>query len=216
MDYDDVSAWRGGSCQDNQAFTHNSIIDHTQLLETEPVTLDPNMSIINEPTNFSSYDLTESVSQSLSDEEQRVQALDVLRSNEGYDNNNITGLSASFPSSWPYAGDQICNKPTKGGTTSNNHIHKAHFKTPQVCKPPRLNSSCIRCWQHGCDGRTFSSLSNYRRHCKEKNQHQSKAVCYRCGRSFSRTAGRDLHYSERRCLVTLLDANGIPFRTKLE
>lgn len=86
-------------------------------------------------------------------------------------------------------------------------------KTP--AKLQSISSDCIRCWQHGCGGRSFSNVSNYRRHCKEKSEHRTKASCPWCGQRFSRTAARDLHTSQERCQITLLDANGIPFRQKL-
>jgi hypothetical protein len=32
-----------------------------------------------------------------------------------------------------------------------------------------LPSMQYACWQHGCNGRTFTTLSNYRRHCRERS-----------------------------------------------
>jgi hypothetical protein len=74
----------------------------------------------------------------------------------------------------------------------------------------------LQCWQHGCRGRTFTSFSNYRRHVKEKEGKKKKAVCSRCGQQFARTSGRNIHYAQRRCKITLLDANGVPARVRME
>ncbi|CAD0083702.1 unnamed protein product [Aureobasidium vineae] len=74
--------------------------------------------------------------------------------------------------------------------------------------PTRSPKDPIRCWLHGCGGRTFSSLSNYRRHCKEKRTH--KISCSRCGRKFSRKAARNEHFDQMRCIVTSFDTNDVP------
>nr|POF13821.1 hypothetical protein CFP56_02845 [Quercus suber] len=89
------------------------------------------------------------------------------------------------------------------------------------CYPLRLQPDTpvtpnyIRCWQHGCGGRSFSKLSNYRRHCKEKSEMIAKPVCARCGKVFSRTASRDQHYEQRRCEIVCLDVNNVPYRKRL-
>ena len=79
--------------------------------------------------------------------------------------------------------------------------------------PTRSPKSPIRCWSHGCGGRTFSSLSNYRRHCKEKRKHGIS--CSRCGRKFSRNAARNEHFDQMRCIVTSFDTNDVPQWTRL-
>lgn len=73
----------------------------------------------------------------------------------------------------------------------------------------------IRCWLHGCQGRSFSLLGNYRRHCKEKGAMRRKAICPRCGKQFSRLAAQRTHYNELRCKIVMMDANGIPFQQSL-
>ena len=78
-----------------------------------------------------------------------------------------------------------------------------------------LNTIQLQCWQHGCNRKEFSSLSNYRRHCREKKLNRLY-TCPRCGRSFSRTAARDSHYQKRRCRTVVLDSNGIPSWVSIE
>ena len=57
----------------------------------------------------------------------------------------------------------------------------------------------IRCWEHGCDGRRFSSLGNYRRHTREKNQCAKTFPCLTCGKLFTRSTARNLHQESRVC-----------------
>lgn len=53
--------------------------------------------------------------------------------------------------------------------------------------------SKIRCWNHSCDGRRFSSMSNYRRHLREKGGNVKRHQCKDCGRSFTRSTSRNTH-----------------------
>ncbi|KAI8633158.1 hypothetical protein F5Y19DRAFT_490358 [Xylariaceae sp. FL1651] len=75
-----------------------------------------------------------------------------------------------------------------------------------------MKDTPIQCYLHNCGGRTFSCLSNYRRHCKEKDGVQEKVACPRCGQTFSRKAARKLHLDKDRCKVMSFDANGVPYR----
>jgi hypothetical protein len=70
-----------------------------------------------------------------------------------------------------------------------------------------------KCWQHGCAGRSFSSLSNYRRHLRERTAPRPK--CPICGRKFVRTAAKNEHVREGRCTIIQLDANCMPIRAKI-
>ncbi|CAK1366484.1 unnamed protein product [Cercospora beticola] len=72
------------------------------------------------------------------------------------------------------------------------------------------------CWQHGCQGRPFTNLSNYKRHCREQDQAYAKPACPRCGKSFLREKVRDDHYLQRRCRVVSIDANGVPLLIPLD
>jgi hypothetical protein len=76
--------------------------------------------------------------------------------------------------------------------------------------PPLATSPSMQyaCWQHGCNGRTFTTLSNYRRHCKERSFRYARPQCPRCGQQFSREAARDTHYNQQRCRMASIDANG--------
>ena len=80
---------------------------------------------------------------------------------------------------------------------------------------PNINKGQVQCWQHGCNGRTFSSLSNYRRHCREKGLNR-QPTCPECGRGFSRRGARDSHYQKRRCKMVALDGSGVPSWVPME
>lgn len=58
--------------------------------------------------------------------------------------------------------------------------------------------SLPRCWEHGCNGRSFKSLRNYRRHVAEQKGLDS-AACSRCGVTFNRKSNCDKH--ESTCVV---------------
>lgn len=57
------------------------------------------------------------------------------------------------------------------------------------------------CYEHGCNGRKFSSSSTYRRHCREQSACH-KQSCAFCGQQFSRASARDMHLSQGRCKAT--------------
>lgn len=105
---------------------------------------------------------------------------------------------------------------------SRNIWAQYNYRSPDLLRtapPPQM--PCLKpttrvyyCWQHGCSGRSFSKLSNYRRHCREKTNITS-ASCPRCGKGFSRIAARDTHYSLGRCRITSFDANGVRYLARL-
>nr|POF17634.1 hypothetical protein CFP56_13048 [Quercus suber] len=68
-----------------------------------------------------------------------------------------------------------------------------------------LCNGAIRCWSHGCNGREFSSLGNYRRHFREQHRVCKKFCCQRCGRTFSRSTARNVHFEKRKCRAIRLD-----------
>jgi hypothetical protein len=56
-----------------------------------------------------------------------------------------------------------------------------------------------RCWEHGCNGREFSSKSNLTRHQKEKSNAAAKSTCVLCGAIFTRNSARDTHLARQSC-----------------
>ncbi|KAJ3496223.1 hypothetical protein NLG97_g2819 [Lecanicillium saksenae] len=56
-----------------------------------------------------------------------------------------------------------------------------------------------RCWEHGCNGRQFSTFSNLLRHQREKSGQAAKATCPNCGAEFTRTTARNGHMLHDKC-----------------
>jgi hypothetical protein len=56
-----------------------------------------------------------------------------------------------------------------------------------------------QCWEHGCNGRQFSTFSNLLRHQREKSVTASKSYCPRCGAEFTRTTARNGHLAHDNC-----------------
>jgi len=56
-----------------------------------------------------------------------------------------------------------------------------------------------QCWEHGCNGREFSTFSNLLRHQREKGGTATKASCPRCGAEFTRTTARNGHMAHDKC-----------------
>ncbi|KAF2096794.1 hypothetical protein NA57DRAFT_78387 [Rhizodiscina lignyota] len=56
-----------------------------------------------------------------------------------------------------------------------------------------------QCWDHGCNGRQFSTFSNLLRHQREKSGTAAKSVCPRCGAEFTRTTARNGHMAHDKC-----------------
>ncbi|KAF2130028.1 hypothetical protein P153DRAFT_385262 [Dothidotthia symphoricarpi CBS 119687] len=67
--------------------------------------------------------------------------------------------------------------------------------------PPRVLNSRPKpqCWEHGCNGRQFSTFSNLLRHQREKSGTASKSYCPRCGAEFTRTTARNGHMAHDKC-----------------
>ncbi|KAK5093819.1 hypothetical protein LTR70_001541 [Exophiala xenobiotica] len=56
-----------------------------------------------------------------------------------------------------------------------------------------------QCWDHGCNGRQFSTFSNLLRHQREKSGTANKARCPHCGTEFTRTTARNGHMYGGKC-----------------
>jgi hypothetical protein len=64
---------------------------------------------------------------------------------------------------------------SNGSVPDNNHVRVVQTRP----KP--------QCWEHGCNGRQFSTFSNLLRHQREKSGQAAKATCPNCGAEFTRT-----------------------------
>lgn len=56
-----------------------------------------------------------------------------------------------------------------------------------------------QCWEHGCNGRQFSTFSNLLRHQRVKSGAATKSICPNCGAEFTRTTARNGHMAHEKC-----------------
>lgn len=65
-----------------------------------------------------------------------------------------------------------------------------------------------QCWEHGCNGRQFSTFSNLLRHQREKSGTAAKSYCPKCGAEFTRTTARNGHLAHDKCTKPRSDSGG--------
>ncbi|KAI6715518.1 hypothetical protein JHW43_002016 [Diplocarpon mali] len=93
--------------------------------------------------------------------------------------------SVPDPASSLYPGPQM--SPKLGMADSGDHVRVVHSRP----KP--------QCWEHGCNGRQFSTFSNLLRHQREKSGVSQKSSCPNCGAEFTRTTARNGHMAHDKC-----------------
>ncbi|OAT00423.1 uncharacterized protein BDCG_02772 [Blastomyces dermatitidis ER-3] len=81
-----------------------------------------------------------------------------------------------------------------------------NFSTPYSVSPAPEDQVRIvnsrpkpQCWDHGCNGREFSTFSNLLRHQREKAGTATKSECPHCGTVFTRTTARNGHLAQGKC-----------------
>lgn len=73
-------------------------------------------------------------------------------------------------------------------------LESSHAQVEVVSSRPKP-----QCWEHGCNGRQFSTFSNLLRHQREKSGSAMKATCPHCGTEFTRTTARNGHMYSGKC-----------------
>jgi hypothetical protein len=98
----------------------------------------------------------------------------------------------------------LCSTQTTCFTSSSSPIFT--FRRPEHPDQPsahykemKSESVKLRCWNHNCNGRTFSSLGNYRRHIREKSGNAKTFLCQNCGRLFTRSTALNSHHQNQKC-----------------
>ncbi|KND89496.1 hypothetical protein TOPH_05849 [Tolypocladium ophioglossoides CBS 100239] len=117
------------------------------------------------------------------------------------------GVSMEYPTAYAGPGEYSTRTPSlsisqdsgmmyqmAGVTTSSNASTQegSHVRVVQSRPKPR-------CWEHGCNGRQFSTFSNLLRHQREKSGQAAKATCPNCGAEFTRTTARNGHLLHDKC-----------------
>jgi hypothetical protein len=75
--------------------------------------------------------------------------------------------------------------------TTNYLLPSSNEQQPRA--KDKSDETEIRCWNHNCGGRRFSSMGNYRRHLREKGGNAKRHQCLDCGRFFTRSSSRNTH-----------------------
>jgi len=66
----------------------------------------------------------------------------------------------------------------------------------------------LRCWDHGCNGRVFTTMSNLTRHRREHSNVRPSYHCPQCGAYFSRSTARNTHVENQSCTRIRRYSNG--------
>lgn len=94
-------------------------------------------------------------------------------------------------------------KPPCGPTSPTTTAQDANRKTSSGAQD-------LACWDHGCNGRVFSTKSNLRRHQKEKEREGPECYCPKCGAFFSRSTALRQHLANESCNRIRRYSNGRP------
>ncbi|RDK38871.1 hypothetical protein M752DRAFT_74797 [Aspergillus phoenicis ATCC 13157] len=82
-------------------------------------------------------------------------------------------------------------------------VYSSPESAPSSSDPDQVRVLSFRpkpqCWDHGCNGREFSTFSNLLRHQREKSGVVAKAECPICGAVFTRTTARNIHVAQGKC-----------------
>lgn len=119
----------------------------------------------------------------------------------------------SLPSHYGYVSNTGNNRPVTDTFLSSRPVmgdpNLGMYSVPPVMGPgPQDTSGQVRvvhsrpkpqCWEHGCNGRQFSTFSNLLRHQREKSGQATKATCPNCGAEFTRTTARNGHLAHDKC-----------------
>jgi len=82
------------------------------------------------------------------------------------------------------------------GSSPTSSVGQEGSSHVRVVSPVRPKPQC---WEHGCNGRQFSTFSNLLRHQREKSGQAAKASCPNCGAEFTRTTARNGHLQHDKC-----------------
>ncbi|VTT76362.1 unnamed protein product [Fusarium fujikuroi] len=112
-------------------------------------------------------------------------------------------FSFDHDAKWP-------NQPTRAPTTINAPpAPDPSEPTPHTTAGThQRDAQDLRCWDHGCNGQLFTTLSNLKRHQKEKSSQRPSYPCNMCGAIFSRTTARNHHIQNQSCNRIRRHSNG--------
>ncbi|KAL2845908.1 hypothetical protein BJY01DRAFT_213757 [Aspergillus pseudoustus] len=97
-----------------------------------------------------------------------------------------------------YSTQQSCTLLTSNHSSPSETGSSVPSILPNT-KTNRNSKTPIRCWEHSCGGRAFSSLGNYERHLREKSGRAKSFTCEQCGQRFTRSTAKNKHIRYGRC-----------------
>lgn len=108
----------------------------------------------------------------------------------------------------------LTHHPQPAQTSLGSSMMQSSLPTPAPLESSReeYRGSAARpkpqCFEHGCNGREFSTFSNLLRHQRERSGNSSKSVCPHCGTEFTRTTARNGHLTSGKCKGKLDGTSG--------
>ncbi|PHH59472.1 hypothetical protein CDD81_3162 [Ophiocordyceps australis] len=130
----------------------------------------------------------------------RTASLPVSQDSPGIGNYQLSA-TASRPSTNASSHDGGNTTNNNNSNNSNNNHSSSTSTSTNAGSHVRVVQSRPkpRCWEHGCNGRQFSTFSNLLRHQREKSGQAAKATCPNCGAEFTRTTARNGHLLHDKC-----------------
>lgn len=112
--------------------------------------------------------------------------------------------NSQYHSGYPQHSSSYMHPPPSGYSStsysgsSGYHIQAVPRRGERVVEPSTIKPK-PECWDHGCNGKPFSTLSNLLRHQREKSGQSTKSECPRCHAIFTRKTARDGHLIHDKC-----------------
>jgi len=125
-----------------------------------------------------------------------IPATDLYRTQDPY-GSNIYGVGHSteppnyLPSHGSYGTQYPVNNPTQQAVPLSTEDPSSVGIVAVRPKP--------QCWEHGCNGRQFSTSSNLLRHQRERSGNAAEYKCTKCSAVFLRSTARDNHVAGGNC-----------------
>ncbi|KAI9640920.1 hypothetical protein NHQ30_010761 [Ciborinia camelliae] len=105
---------------------------------------------------------------------------------------NLSSIYAPHPHSHSHSHSPLTPLSSVSQSSHSPLESRDHVRVVQTRPKPQ-------CWDHGCNGRQFSTFSNLLRHQREKSGVASKSSCPNCGAEFTRTTARNGHMAHEKC-----------------
>jgi len=132
--------------------------------------------------------------------------MDPISSLDGFDPfllpSVIAGMDPAYAENhWTVNGasEVVDSDSSKNSEQDDTDDFQSPNESQQIGDEVNMSEPSPRCWEHGCNGRVFSTHSNLIRHQAEKSQARPTCKCPQCGAVFSRTSARNQHVAKRSC-----------------